>query len=163
MNKGSMITTRFDQLTVEIYESNHALGVAAAAAFAKIVTQAVAEKGEVSVILATGNSQLTFIEALHQHPEIQWQHISVFHMDEYLGMSASHPASFAGFMKNRIEAVFHPKTLYAVHGDAPDYLAEMKRYTDLLIQYQPVLTVMGIGENGHLAFNDPPAISTLPT
>ncbi|MBX3085868.1 MAG: glucosamine-6-phosphate deaminase [Anaerolineae bacterium] len=150
-------TTRFDQLTVEIYESNRLLGIAAAAVFANLVTQAVAAQGETAVILATGNSQLTFIDALHEHPDIPWQHISIFHMDEYLGMSASHPASFYGFMKTRLEAAFHPKTLYGIQGDAPDYAAEMTRYTELLRQHQPVLTVMGIGENGHLAFNDPPA------
>ena len=150
-------TTQFDQLTVEIYESNQALGASAALSFAKIVTHAVMEHSEAAVILATGNSQLAFIQALHEYHEIPWQQISVFHMDEYLGMSASHSASFAGFMKTRIEMAFHPKMLYALHGDAPDPLAEMQRYHNLLIQHQPVLTVMGIGENGHLAFNDPPA------
>jgi glucosamine-6-phosphate deaminase len=152
-----VITTKqFDQLTVEIYDSNQELGKAAAAAFASVVTQAIAANGEAAVILATGNSQLAFIEALRAHPEIAWSQITVFHMDEYLGMTAEHPASFYGFMKNRVEAVLHPKALYGIRGDV-DAATEIARYTDLLTQYRPVITVMGIGENGHLAFNDPPA------
>lgn len=150
-------TTHFDQLVVEVYESNAVLGKAAAAAFADLTTRTVSERGDIAVILATGNSQITFIEALAEHPEIQWQHVTVFHMDEYVGMPSSHPASFYGFMKTKIDAVFHPKAFYGIQGDAPNIAAELRRYTELLIRHDPVITVMGIGENGHLAFNDPPA------
>ncbi len=151
-------TAQFDKLVVEVYETNMALGEAAAAVFADITIQAVNEHGKTAVILATGNSQRTFIEALTAHPEIPWEHVTVFHMDEYVGMSSSHPASFYGFMKTKIDTVFHPQALYGIQGDTPDLASELQRYTELLKQHNPVITVMGIGENGHLAFNDPPAI-----
>jgi glucosamine-6-phosphate deaminase len=150
-------TMQFDKLVVEIHETNAALGRAAAAAFAEIVTQAAAERDEIAVILATGNSQLSFIQALADHPEIPWGQITVFHMDEYVGMPPTHPASFYGFMQAKIDAVYHPKALFGIRGDAPDLTAEMQRYSDLLRAHDPVVTVMGIGENGHIAFNDPPA------
>ncbi|MBN8590705.1 MAG: glucosamine-6-phosphate deaminase [Anaerolineae bacterium] len=150
-------TLQYDQLVVEVHESNTALGQAAASTFAHVVQHAVQAQGEAAVILATGNSQRTFIEAIADHPEIPWDHITVFHMDEYIGMSTEHPASFYGFMHQRIAEVFHPKALFGIHGDAPNIDAELRRYTDLLLEHHPVITVMGIGENGHLAFNDPPA------
>jgi glucosamine-6-phosphate deaminase len=78
-------------------------------------------------------------------------------MDEYLGMSATHPASFRRYLREKLVDVVHPLAFYGVEGDAPDVEAEMARYTALLEQYAPVACVLGIGENGHLAFNDPPA------
>jgi glucosamine-6-phosphate deaminase len=87
-------TTQYGQLPVAIYPSNQALGQAAALDAREIITRALAEKGEANIILATGNSQLTFLEALRNLPDIDWSRVSVFHMDEYLGLDPSHPASF---------------------------------------------------------------------
>jgi glucosamine-6-phosphate deaminase len=140
-----------------IFNSNAALGQAAAEDFAKIVKHAVEENGEAAVILATGNSQLTFIHALGDHPDIPWQKVYVFHMDEYLGMDEEHPASFRRFLKEKIANVFYPRAMFGIEGDAEDVEAELVRYGELLSVHQPVVCVMGIGENGHLAFNDPPA------
>jgi glucosamine-6-phosphate deaminase len=146
-----------DKMKVNIFESNAALGKAAADDFASIVTQAVAVNGETSVILATGNSQLSFVHALREKPDIPWDKIAVFHMDEYLGMSADHPASFRRFIHENISDIFHPRVTYGMEGDTADVEAELNRYTTLLNEHNPVVCVLGIGENGHLAFNDPPA------
>jgi glucosamine-6-phosphate deaminase len=78
-------------------------------------------------------------------------------MDEYLGISADHPASFRRFIQEKITDVFHPRAVYGIKGDASDIEAELLCYEALLNQHQPVVCVLGIGENGHLAFNDPPA------
>lgn len=146
-----------DQMPVAIYESNAALGQAAAADFAEIVTQAVAKRGTASVILATGNSQLSFMRALREQPGIPWDKLNVFHMDEYLGMSVQHRASFRRFLREKIVDVYHPRAMYGIQGDSPDIEAELARYAALLDEHKPDLCVLGIGENGHLAFNDPPA------
>ena len=146
-----------EQMPVAIYESNVALGRAAAADFADIVKRAVIERGAAAVILATGNSQLTFIGALHEHPDIPWNKVSVFHMDEYLGMSEQHPASFRRFLREKVADVYHPRAMIGMRGDTTDVEAELARYTALLEEHKPDLCVLGIGENGHLAFNDPPA------
>ncbi len=152
-----MTTMMVDQLNVQVFESNEALGHAAAKDFAEIVKEAIAEKGEAAAILATGNSQLTFVRALRDRTDIPWAQVRVFHMDEYLGMNEEHPASFRRFIKEYITDLFHPLAAYGIEGDSPDVVGELARYTRLLETYNPVVCVMGIGENGHLAFNDPPA------
>lgn len=146
-----------EALPVSVYDSNEALGQAAAQEFAAHVTQAIAERGEAAVILATGNSQLRFIEALHTQADIAWDQVTVFHMDEYIGLPADHPASFRRWMRERVLEPFQPKALHTIAGDADDLPAELARYAGLLEAARPVVTVMGFGENGHLAFNDPPA------
>lgn len=152
-----ILSTKVDKMTVNVFETNAELGKTAAADFAQRVKQEVAAHGETAVILATGNSQLTFVTALRDHTDIPWGQVSVFHMDEYLGLSASHPASFRRFLQEKIDDLFHPHATYLVRGDAPDTQVELQRYTDLLKEYKPSICVLGIGENGHLAFNDPPA------
>ena len=109
------------------------------------------------MILATGNSQLAFIGALRVKKELPWGRIVVFHMDEYLGMSEKHPASFARYIRERLVNFVHPAAFYPILGDSADANLEMKRYAELLTKFPPDLCVLGIGENGHLAFNDPPA------
>src|SRR5262245_47114403 len=93
--------SRVDQMTVRIFESNSALGQAAARDFAEIVRRTAAERGEVAVIFATGNSQLTFMAALPDEA-IPWNQVVAFHMDEYLGMPESHPASFQRFLREKL-------------------------------------------------------------
>lgn len=149
--------TKAEQMPVMIFESNDALGARAADDLAEILMQAVAKDGQASVILATGNSQLSFIKALRVKEGVPWDKIVVFHMDEYKGMSDQHPASFPKYIREKLTDIVHPRAFYPVLGKAPDPEAELQRYTDLLNQHPPVACVLGIGENGHLAFNDPPA------
>ena len=95
--------------------------------------------------------------ALAEQPGIHWQAVNVFHMDEYLGMSDDHPASFPLYIRAKLTDHVGPRAFYAMRGDAPDVEAELARYAGLLARYPPDACVLGIGENGHLAFNDPPA------
>ena len=148
---------RCGQLEVRVYQSGAGLGVAAAEDLARIVAESIAKRGSAAIILATGNSQLCFIEALRQRQDVEWGSVRVFHMDEYLGMSDQHPASFRRYIREKLVDQVHPLAFHGIRGDAPDVEAEMQRYTALLQQHPPDAVVMGIGENGHLAFNDPPA------
>ncbi len=146
-----------DQIPVLIFESNQALGARAADDLAEILSQTLAERDLASIILATGNSQLKFMEALRAVEGIAWDRVVVFHMDEYAGMSDRHPASFPKYIREKLTDHVRPRAFYAMRGDAPDVQAELARYRDLLARYPADACVLGIGENGHLAFNDPPA------
>jgi glucosamine-6-phosphate deaminase len=147
----------YDKMPVGIYDTNEELGIAVAKDVAEVLRKTLASQDECSIIVATGNSQLSFMKAIVKEPGIAWNRVSVFHMDEYLGMHDDHSASFRKYIREKMTDIVHPKAFYGVNGDAPDVKAEMARYTQLLNQLKPVACVLGIGENGHLAFNDPPA------
>jgi glucosamine-6-phosphate deaminase len=151
------VQTKIGEMSVVVCESNAAMGRAAAEGFATVIQKAAEGRDEIGVIFATGNSQLTFLEALRDVAGVPWEGIVAFHMDEYLGMSEDHPASFRRFVREKITDRFHPGATYGMIGDAPDIEAELAHYESLLNRYKPVVCVCGIGENGHLAFNDPPA------
>lgn len=144
-------------MQVNIYDSNESLGAAAADDLAQILQATIAQRGKAAIIVATGNSQLAFMESLREKDDIAWDRIILFHLDEYLGMSDQHPASFRRYIRGKLVDYVHPLAFYAMKGDAADAKAELSRYTALLTEHQPVACVLGIGENGHLAFNDPPA------
>ena len=144
-----------DALPVEVYADAEALGAAAAADAAVAIRAAVAERGEAHVILATGTSQLAFLAALADLPDLPWPKIELYHMDEYAGLAGDHPASFRRFLRERIVDRVAPRAFHEIHGDAPPE-AEAGRYGSLVAARRIDLTCMGIGENGHLAFNDPP-------
>ena len=152
-----MKSSRYEKMQVNTYESIEALGSAAADDLADILRAAIAERGEASIIVATGNSQLSFMQALRAAQGIAWVKVTVFHMDEYLGMSDQHPASFRRYIREQLADIVHPRMFYGIEGDTEDIEAELARYASLLEEYRPVACVLGIGENGHLAFNDPPA------
>jgi len=144
-------------LAIEVFADQTLLAEAAANQLAATVADELERQDEVAVILATGNSQLAFMAALRRRTDINWQRIVVLHMDEYLGMTADHSASFRRYLTEQLISAVHPKTFHGIRGDAPDIDRELQRYSQLLHNLRPVVTVMGIGENGHLAFNDPPA------
>lgn len=146
-----------DRIQVCLCDSDEMAGAAAADDLADILRTTVAERGEAAVIVATGNSQLPFMKAIRVKPGIPWSKITVFHMDEYLNMPAQHPASFRRYIREQLTDHVHPRAFHGIAGDAADIDREMERYADLLEQHAPVACVLGIGENGHLAFNDPPA------
>ncbi len=149
-------TFQAEQLSVEIYRDAAEMGRAAAAAVAPVIRKAVEENGEARVILATGNSQFSFIEALVGEHEIPWDKVTGFHMDEYVGIDENHPASFRRWMRERVVEKAKPGAFHFLRGDAPDPEAEAERYAALLKEKPIDVTCMGIGENGHVAFNDPP-------
>jgi glucosamine-6-phosphate deaminase len=152
-----MKTRRYDRLETRIFADNDALGAHAAADLASILEAAIAARGYASIVLASGNSQLRFLERLRTRQEIVWSSIIVFHMDEYMGMPEDHPASFRRYVREHLTDIVRPRAFFGICGDAPDIAAELRRYSELIERYPPDATVLGIGENGHLAFNDPPA------
>jgi glucosamine-6-phosphate deaminase len=148
---------RYGDLEVSIGATSGEAGEAAAAEFAEAARAAIAERGDIAVLLATGNSQFAFVDALTRRDDVAWDRITVLHMDEYLGMSEDHPASFRRWMRERIVEPLHPRRFEGIRGDSVPVEAEIARYEALLREVAPAICVMGIGENGHLAFNDPPA------
>jgi glucosamine-6-phosphate deaminase len=148
---------KYGHLAVSIAKSKEELGSEAAATFALAASAALDSKREIAVILATGNSQLNFIQALRERDDIEWSRIIILHMDEYLGMADNHPASFRLWMQENLVRHVQPKAFHGVQGDHEPVTEELERYANLVKDLTPSICVMGIGENGHLAFNDPPA------
>ena len=109
----------------------------------------------VSIILATGNSQLEFLKAIAKVKEIDWSRIILFHLDEYLGIDADRPSSFRYYLRHKVELQVNPRKFHYINGDAKQPLAECDRYSNLLQQQAIDLCMLGIGDNGHLAFNEP--------
>lgn len=149
-------TAQYELLPVAIYKSNQEMGQAAALDAREIIKQAIAENGRANVILATGNSQLTFLETLRTLAGIDWPKVNVFHMDEYLGLDPGHPASFPLFLQRHFLDYVNVGSFYPVPGQPDDVEQACRDYEALLRAYPADLVACGWGENGHLAFNDPP-------
>ncbi len=156
MSTQPLHTTQFDQLPVSVYATNEALGAAAAGEAAEVIRAAVAARGVANIIVATGNSQLTFLAALRSLPGVPWEAVNVFHMDEYVNLPPGHPASFPAFLRRRLLEYVPVKQFFPVPGVTQDADAACRGYEALLRDYPADLCACGIGENGHLAFNDPP-------
>ncbi len=143
-------------LELAIAQDRIGLGNFAAARAAELIRQAMLAKGSVRLIVATGSSQFEVLESLIQSPGIDWSRIDCFHLDEYIGLGIDHPASFCGYLKSRFVDRVPIRSFHFLDG-----LRDPKLVCDeasRLIQAAPVdLALVGIGENGHLAFNDPPA------
>ncbi|GAA1560947.1 glucosamine-6-phosphate deaminase [Kribbella hippodromi] len=144
------------ELTVEVHPSEQAAGSAAADFAAATIGAAVRDRGAARVVVATGNSQLAFVHAL-AGVDIPWDRVTVFHMDEYLGLDADHPASFRRWIRENVGISFSPARVEYIQPDRGDPEAECGRYEALLREAPLDLTCMGVGENGHLAFNEPGA------
>ena len=144
-----------DNIKIGIYKDAVALGKAAADFAAQTLNDAIDQKGSANLILATGASQFTFLEALKKK-EIAWDKVTVFHLDEYKGISDQHPASFRKYLKERILDEVRPKKIHFLNGDAENISAEIEQYENLLKNHEIDIACIGIGENGHIAFNDPP-------
>lgn len=148
-------TFRIDSLYVRIFSESLEIAIEAAGFVATNLRQVIEEKGTANLILATGASQLAFVENL-QKQDVDWGKITVFHLDEYKDMPDTHPASFRKYLKERILEMVSPKKVYYLNGDSPDVEAEVLRYENLLKEHPVDIACIGIGENGHIAFNDPP-------
>jgi glucosamine-6-phosphate deaminase len=143
---------------LEIHDDKAGLGAAAAAAGAKIIREAIARHGEAAVTVATGKSQFEMLERLVAAPDIDWSKVTAFHLDEYIGIPESHPGSFRRYLRERFVAPLPKlKGFMAIAGDAQDVGAEIGRLNALLEGRRVDVCFAGIGENCHLAFNDPPA------
>ena len=142
-------------MTRFVHASARALSEAVAQQVAAVLAEAIASRGRARVIIGTGPSQAGFIAALVERGGVDWSRVEVFHMDEYLGMAASHPASFRRWLREHLTDHVRPGTVHELAGDASDPVAEADRYAALLNAAPIDLSCVGFGENGHLAFNDP--------
>lgn len=145
----------YQRLRVEAYTTPAAMGTAAAAAVAARLRSLLSQQSQVRVAFAAAPSQAEFLTALAQAPDLDWSRVMAFHLDEYIGLPAGHPACFARWLDRHL---FRQVPLGAVHyltGTAADPQTECRRYAALLGQAPLDLACIGIGENGHLAFNDP--------
>ncbi len=130
--------------------------VAAQAASATLRT-AILKNGYARFIVATGASQFDFLAALTADNSIHWAKTTMFHLDEYLGIPETHPASFRKYLQERLVDVVHPGTVHFLRGETNEPQQECTRLNEIISQQQIDIAFVGIGENGHLAFNDPPA------
>jgi glucosamine-6-phosphate deaminase len=144
-------------MEIRVFESGEALGDAAAAHAAAVVSAALAARGRARVIVATGASQFAFLSALARRRDVDWSRVTFFHLDEYVGVGETHPASFRRYLRERVQGPLSPGGFEFVNGSAPDPEAECLRLERVLREAPIDLACVGIGENGHLAFNDPPA------
>lgn len=129
----------------------------ASRAASAILRQHLDQQQQVSLVLATGASQFGLLENLVSAPGIAWERVIAFHLDEYAGLPHSHPASFRKYLVERFASQVPLRSFHTVQADAPDLRAECARLETLIRQAPVDLALIGIGENGHLAFNDPPA------
>jgi glucosamine-6-phosphate deaminase len=138
-----------------VYQSSTDAGAAAASCAARLIRAARANQDLVRIIAATGNSQIPLVDALVKE-SLDWNAVELFHMDEYVGIGSDHPSSFRHWIRTRLDERVHPSITHYIEGDAPDLNSVIAEYTSLL-KHAPVdLAFVGFGENGHIAFNDPP-------
>ena len=144
-------------MDVRIFDTKLELGRAAAERGAAAIGEAIERNGEARVIAATGASQFEFLDALTTAPGVDWGRVEMFHLDEYVGLPDTHPASFRRYLRERIVERVKPRVFHFLAGDAEDPAGECGRVGALLARAPIDVAFVGIGENGHLAFNDPPA------
>ncbi len=141
-------------MEIVISENKLKLGNNAAQKGAELIRKAIAERGEANIIVATGASQFEMLEALIKE-EIDWSVVTGFHLDEYIGIDENHPASFRKYLKERFVNKIPLKEFHYVNGYEAE--KECKRLGEIISRHPIDVAFVGIGENGHLAFNDPPA------
>jgi glucosamine-6-phosphate deaminase len=144
-----------DKLDILVFDDRESLGEAAATMISNKITELLSKKNDVNIIFAAAPSQNEFLHALVSDTTINWQKINAFHMDEYLGLRDGSPALFGSFLKSKIFAQVPFKSVNYINAGAPDIQKECDRYTELLTTNPPDIVCMGIGENTHIAFNDP--------
>ena len=151
-----MKTFKKDLLTVNIYETRDTMGQAAASDVKKKILSLLKEKETVRMIFAAAPSQNEVLASLASDKEIPWERVHAFHMDEYIGLSSDAPQGFGNFLKAHIFGIAPFASVSYIDISATDADAECARYATLLGEAPVDIVVMGIGENGHIAFNDPP-------
>ena len=143
-------------MIVRVFNDKRSLGQAAATDAANTLQHAVQDRGRARLIAATGASQFEFLDALTKQKDIDWSRVEMFHLDEYVGLPDSHPASFRKYLRERLIDKTGISKYHFLDGNAN--VEEVLRRTSEAIVSAPVdIAFVGIGENGHLAFNDPPA------
>lgn len=147
--------TTIDALQVKLFKTRQKLGQNAAEIAAAKIRELLQNQEVVNIIFAAAPSQNEFLDALATQPDIEWQRVNAFHMDEYIGLSDDAPQRFGNFLKERFFAKVPLKKVFYINGNVTDAEAECQRYSALLTNYPTDIVCMGIGENCHIAFNDP--------
>jgi glucosamine-6-phosphate deaminase len=144
-------------MIVKVFDDKVSLSKAAAEQAATAIRRAIRDRGQARVIAATGTSQFEFLNMLTQAPDVDWQQVELFHLDEYIGLPSTHPASFRKFLRERLLAKTGITRYHWLDGDAADPSAVVREVGRQLTSASIDIAFLGIGENGHIAFNDPPA------
>jgi glucosamine-6-phosphate deaminase len=151
-----VVRRKVADMILMVFEDKSSLAKAAATQAATSIRTAIAKQGRARVIAATGASQFEFLEVLTAMPGIDWPNVELFHLDEYIGLPADHPASFCEYLQERLIGKTGMKNVHLLDGRGDS--AEVIRGASEAISSAPVdIAFVGVGENGHLAFNDPPA------
>jgi glucosamine-6-phosphate deaminase len=143
-------------MEINISDGPEQLGMLAGTKASALIRMSIEEKGQASIILATGTSQFATLEHLVNDANIDWTKVTMFHLDEYIGLSGEHPASFRRYLSERFVFRVNISNYHLIDGMA-DSQKECERLNNLIRQHPIDVALIGIGENGHLAFNDPPA------
>ena len=143
------------KLLVKVFDTRNAMGEDAGKEAAACIRQLLKEKEEINIIFAAAPSQNETLETLIKEPGIEWERVNAYHMDEYVGLAPEHPAGFRNYLNRTIFEKLPFKTINLINGNAKDAYEEAKRYGELLLAHPVDLCLLGVGENGHLAFNDP--------
>jgi glucosamine-6-phosphate deaminase len=144
-----------DDLVIRIYENRVLMGANAALMVCTRINSLLEQQENVNIIFASAPSQNEFLEALNWSTTVDWSRVNAFHMDEYIELPEDDPRTFASFLDRKIFGRKPFKSVNYINGNAANIGEECRRYTSLLAQYPPDIVCLGIGENGHLAFNDP--------
>jgi glucosamine-6-phosphate deaminase len=144
-------------MLIRVFNDKVTLGRAAAEQAATAIRRAISERGQARIIAATAASQLEFLDALTKTPGIDWTKVEAFHLDEYIGLPVTHPGSFRKMLMEQLVNKTGIKKYHLLNGDAADPAAEIREVGQQLASAPIDIAFLGIGENGHIAFNDPPA------
>lgn len=144
-----------EKLKIKVFDNRRSLGENAALEAASKIRELLKEKSEINMIFAAAPSQNEFLENLLGE-NIEWNRINAFHMDEYIGLESNAPQGFGNFLRDRLFGKVNFKSVNYIQGSKGDPQAECARYAELLKKHPTDIVCLGIGENGHLAFNDPP-------
>ncbi len=141
-----------------VSDTPEAMGKAAAETAINHIVVSIEQTDQAAIVLATGASQFEVLAHLVKTDRIDWSKVTMFHLDEYVGLSVTHDASFRRYLTERfINQVSPLKAVHLINGDVKDSKAQCRQLSEIISQHQIAVTLAGIGENGHLAFNDPPA------
>ena len=148
-------TMKAGNMNVFIHDTRKSMGERVAEDFSEYLKALLEKKENVNVIFAAAPSQEDFLSSLAGKKGIDWKRVNVFHMDEYVGLGIDKEQSFAEFVKEKVADRFNVGRFFPINGGAKDVIAECERYAKLLREYKTDIVCLGIGENGHIAFNDP--------
>lgn len=144
-----------DQLKVSIFKTRELMGQACAKEVGRIIRRLLSQKEHVNIMFASAPSQLDMLNVLMSENGIDWGRVNAFHMDEYIGLPSDAPQSFGNYLRVRLFTKLPFRQVFYMDGNAPDIAGECERYSELLRNHPLDISFLGIGENGHLAFNDP--------